>query len=97
MSYSNDYFPPQKKVVDRKKVVVWSVGYNSKGSQETLVLFWAFLGPDEGEGREPGPFTGVPGTQCQQEEAASSRPDADQELAFMKHLPSAGPFMDQLT
>lgn len=32
-------FHLKRGVVDRKKVVVWSVGYNSKWSQETLVLF----------------------------------------------------------
>lgn len=58
MSYSNNYFPPQKKSRGQEKsgrVVCW---LQQKWSQETLVLFWAFLGTQRRRGTRALPSYG---------------------------------------
>lgn len=70
-------------------MVVWSVGYDKSGARRLWFYSEPFWEHNEGKGQEPCPLTGVPGTQCQQEEVTSFRPRGDQELAFMKHLPNA--------
>lgn len=82
-------FHLKRKVVDRKKVVVWSVGYNKSGARRLWFYSEPFWEHNEGEGQEPCPLTGVPRTQCQQEEVTSFRSKGDQELAYIKHLPNA--------
>lgn len=54
-------------------MVVWSVGYDKSGARRLWFYSEPFWEHNEGKGQEPCPLTGVPGTQCQQEEVTSFR------------------------